>query len=109
LRVAAPTRTLLELAAVDGAAFTRALNEVLVGRMLPPRELEAALASRRPGTARLRAALDAGPAPTRSALERRFLGLVRDAGHRTLRLTWRRLREHPIRVVADLSAALAVP
>lgn len=163
LRVTAPARTLLDLAVIDGPAFTRALNKALVHRMVPPHDLEAALAERRRGTARLRAALDAGPSPTRSVLERRFLALVRDAGlprpettvrvgrfevdalwrtqrliveldgcgahsaraafeadrvrdaehqaagYRTLRVTWRRLVERPSRVVADLSAALAVP
>jgi hypothetical protein len=80
LRVTALARTLLDLAALDEAALAHALNEALVRRMVPRSELDAAIATRRRGAGRLRAALDAGPAPTRSALERRFLALVARAG-----------------------------
>lgn len=76
LRVTAPARTLLDLAATDRAAFERALNEALVRRMVSRAELEAAIAGRRRGVARLRRALEGGPTATRSALERGLLALV---------------------------------
>jgi very-short-patch-repair endonuclease len=80
LRITAPARTLVDLAGVDGPAFEAALNEALVRRMVPRSELDAAAASGRRGAGRLRAALDAGPAPTRSGLERRLLVLLARAG-----------------------------
>jgi very-short-patch-repair endonuclease len=80
LPVTSVARTLLDLAGTDGRAFGRALDEALVRRLVVRGELEAVLASRRRGAARLRAAIDAEPRPTRSQLERRSLALVARAG-----------------------------
>jgi very-short-patch-repair endonuclease len=79
LRVTSPARTLVDLAATDAAAFPRAFDEVIVERLLTRADLDGALTTPRRGTRALRAALDAGPAPTRSAAERRLLDVVAKA------------------------------
>jgi very-short-patch-repair endonuclease len=80
LRVTSPARTLVDLAATDAAAFVHAFDEAIVARLLTRADLDLALSTPRRGTRALRAALDAGPAPTRSAAERRLLDVVAKAG-----------------------------
>jgi hypothetical protein len=72
-------RTLLDLAVtLDTRALTRALNEARVRHRLNDATLQRMLAAlpTRKGAARLRVLLDSNDAPTRSALEDRFLELV---------------------------------
>jgi very-short-patch-repair endonuclease len=72
-------RTLVDLAStLDDRALTRALNEARIKHGLRYASLQRMLAAlpTRKGTARLRVLLDPGDAPTRSALEDRFLELV---------------------------------
>lgn len=76
LAVTAPARTLLDLAHQAPDVLPRALNEALVQRLVRPAELDAVLRHGRPGTTRLRTALDDGPTPTRSTAERRLLTLL---------------------------------
>jgi very-short-patch-repair endonuclease len=80
LRVTSPARTLVDLAATDTASFGRAFDEAIVARLLTRADVDLALSVPRRGTRALRAALDAGPAPTRSAAERRLLDIVAKAG-----------------------------
>jgi very-short-patch-repair endonuclease len=72
-------RTLVDLAStLDARALARVLNEARIRYRLHDATLEAALGAlpRRKGTPQLRALLDRNDAPTRSALEDRFLELV---------------------------------
>jgi very-short-patch-repair endonuclease len=81
--VTAPARTLLDLAAVvDRPDLARALNEAQVLRLVTPREIGQVTRRGRPGSAALRAALQAQFEPrfTRSEAEARLLELVRHAG-----------------------------
>jgi very-short-patch-repair endonuclease len=85
LRVTAPARTLLDLAAVSlPAALERAIAEALARNLVRKRDIEDQLA-RNPGrlgapALRTAAGLEAGPALTRSEAERRMLALLRAAG-----------------------------
>ena len=72
-------RTLIDLASIlDARALTRALNDARIKHGLRDAKLRRMLAAMptRKGTALLRVLLDPGDAPTRSALEDRFLELV---------------------------------
>ena len=86
LRVTSPARTLLDLAALlTPRELERALDEAhFLGRVSPATLTETLRANRqRPGTAALRRALathDLGSTRTETALEERFLAIVRDAG-----------------------------
>ena len=76
-------RTLVDLAStLDGRALTRALNEARIKHRLTDATLRRTIAAlpRRAGAAKLRALLDPHDAPTRSALEDRFLELVERHG-----------------------------
>jgi very-short-patch-repair endonuclease len=154
-------RTLLDLA-VGGADVERAANEALARRLVTRAALERAIATGRPGAARLRGVVDEQARGfTRSEAERRLRALVRDAGlpsptwnthlhgheadavwraeklvvevdgfaahgrrnaferdrardadrlaqgWRTMRVTWRQLKEEPVRVAARLAAGIA--
>lgn len=77
--VTGAVRALVDLAASAPDELGRALNEALVARLLRPEELLTAAVGR-PGAAALRAALAAGPTPTRSEAERELLRLVARAG-----------------------------
>jgi very-short-patch-repair endonuclease/predicted transcriptional regulator of viral defense system len=77
--VTALPRTLVDLAAtLDARQLTRALNEARIKHGLRDAALHRMLAAMptRKGTARLRVLLEPNDAPTRSALEDRFLELV---------------------------------
>ena len=79
LPVTTPTRTLLDLAAIDHPRLEEAVNEALVQRLIhPSRVLDDAVGRR--GANRLRDILATGPAPTRSETERSLLRLVSRAG-----------------------------
>lgn len=83
--ITAPARTLIDLASeVRADELRAALGEAYALRIVTERQLLAAAerAVTRPGSALLRRVLaeEAGPAITRSELERRFRGLLRDAG-----------------------------
>jgi predicted transcriptional regulator of viral defense system len=81
--VTSPARTLLDLAAVvDERDLARALNEAQVLRLVTPQELAQIIGRGRPGSAALRAQLEAQnePSLTRSEAEIAFLELVHDAG-----------------------------
>jgi hypothetical protein len=85
LRVTAPARTLLDLAAVvHPAVLARAVADAIARNLVRERDLKDQLARNpgRPGTPALRAAagLEGGPALTRSEAERRLLRLIRAAG-----------------------------
>lgn len=81
--VTSVARTVLDLAdCVTLHELERCVHEAAVLRILAPAELTAVLAraNGRRRLATLRALLEEPPAPTRSALEDRFLALCRDAG-----------------------------
>ncbi len=84
LPVTTPVRTLIDFAAVaPEAEVARAAAEAQVLRLATATELRAATGARPglPGAAALRRMLDApDAAPSRSALERRLVRLVRDSG-----------------------------
>jgi very-short-patch-repair endonuclease len=83
LPITIPARTVLDLAGIASPdELDRAFAEAQVQRVVDARGLADQIA-RNPGRAgvrALRALIDAGPAPTRSEAERRFLRLVRSAG-----------------------------
>lgn len=82
LRLTAPARTLLDLAASSPRELDAALNEARIVRLVTPRDL-AVLLDRRPrhrGARALREATAGGPDLTRSEAERRLLALIRAAG-----------------------------
>jgi very-short-patch-repair endonuclease len=80
LRVTSPARTLLDLAAAQSRELDRAVEQALISDLVTPAQLAAELSPRRPGVARLRAALQTEPSLTRSEAERRLLALLRRAG-----------------------------
>ncbi len=82
LRLTAPARTLLDIAATSPGELDEALNEARILRLVTPEELES-LRERCPkhrGAPARRAAIADGPELTRSEAERRLHALVRAAG-----------------------------
>ena len=83
LRVSAPARAVLEVAAVAPGELVDLMDEGLARRLLKRRDLEAVLARNRPcrGAARLAALLgdESAMTITRSDAEKAFLRLIRDA------------------------------
>jgi hypothetical protein len=78
LPLTTPARTLLDLAATrPRPEVERACSEALVQRLVTADQL---VQQRGPGSAVLRSLIDDGIAPTRSELERRFVGTVSKAG-----------------------------
>lgn len=72
-----PLRTLLDLAAaLPSPKLERAMNEAQVRRLATNVKLRASIRPGVRGAARLRAAVDGTPTPTRSEAERRLLTLV---------------------------------
>ena len=82
LRLTAPARTALDLAATTPRELDEALNEARILRLVTPRELAALLdrCPRHRGARALREAVAEGPDLTRSEAERRLLALIRAAG-----------------------------
>ena len=81
--VTTPPRTLFDLAAsINADQLARAVNQAEIRRLWDPLSLHDLLVRhpRRPGAAALRAALRLEGRVTRSELEDRFLGFLRDAG-----------------------------
>lgn len=83
--VTTPARTLVDLAVtLDVDDLARVCHEAGIHHRTTPRRVEAVLARcpNRPGAAKLRAIMRGDAHVTLSTLERRFLGRLRDAGHR---------------------------
>ncbi len=82
LRLTAPARTLLDLAATSPGEVEEALNEARILRLVTAKELASLLdrCPRHRGARALREAIGPGPDLTRSEAERRLLDLVRAAG-----------------------------
>jgi len=81
--ITTPARALIDLAAViPPDELDQALAEAQVRRLVDARGIADQLERNRgrAGTRPLRALIDAGPAPTRSEAERRFLRVIRGAG-----------------------------
>jgi very-short-patch-repair endonuclease len=82
LRLTAPARTLLDLAATSPRELDEALNEARILRLVTPKDLASLLdrCPRHRGVRVLRDAVAEGPDLTRSEAERRLLALIRAAG-----------------------------
>lgn len=82
LRLTAPARTLLDLAATSPHELEEALNEARILRLVTVKELESLLerCPKHRGARGLRDAIADGPELTRSEAERRLLALIRAAG-----------------------------
>lgn len=82
LRLTAPARTLLDLAAGSPRELEAALDEARILRLVTPPELAAQLdrCPRHRSARALRVAIADGPDLTRSEAERRLLALIRAAG-----------------------------
>jgi very-short-patch-repair endonuclease len=82
LRLTAPARTLLDLAATSPGEVEEALNEARILRLVTAKELASLLdrCPRHRGARALREAIGPGPDLTRSEAERRLLDLVWAAG-----------------------------
>ena len=82
LRLTAPARTLLDLAATSPRELDEALNEARILRLVTPKDLASLLdrCPRHRGVRVLRDAVAKGPDLTRSEAERRLLALIRAAG-----------------------------
>lgn len=80
--ITSPARTLLDLAAtlVDEGVLERAIDAARARRLVTAGELTRVSRGRRPGVARMRAALADGPTFVRSEAERRLLAVIRAAG-----------------------------
>ncbi len=82
MRLTAPARTLLDLAATSPRELDEALNEARILRLVTPKDFASLLdrCPRHRGARTLRDAISDGPDLTRSEAERRLLALIRTAG-----------------------------